>query len=100
VRFVTPTRVAGCSFLMRKSVQDESEVTRLGGGTMRLKRSEVVEGLSAELGEFVALVADLRPEQWNAPTRCAGWTVADVTAHVAGNLDVIVTGRLEEFTRP
>ena len=35
--------------------------------------------------ERIALIADLerlRPEQWSAPSLCAGWTVRDVVAHL------------------
>lgn len=31
-----------------------------------------------------AMLADLRDEQWQAPSRCEGWTVQDVTAHIVG----------------
>lgn len=33
---------------------------------------------------FVALAATVRPEQWDLPTDCAGWTVRDMVGHVLG----------------
>ncbi|MCP2166289.1 maleylpyruvate isomerase family mycothiol-dependent enzyme [Goodfellowiella coeruleoviolacea] len=39
---------------------------------------------------LLALLADLSPTQWNAPTACAGWTVRDIANHLLGN----VLGRL------
>ncbi len=32
--------------------------------------------------ELVALLRSLTPEEWNAPTVCAGWSVKDVAAHL------------------
>jgi uncharacterized protein (TIGR03083 family) len=37
-----------------------------------------------ERAELAALLATLTPEQWEAPTLCAGWAVRDVVAHVIG----------------
>jgi uncharacterized protein (TIGR03086 family) len=31
---------------------------------------------------FDAVLADVRPEQWDAPSACAEWTVLDVAGHV------------------
>lgn len=45
---------------------------------------EVVLG---ELDAFVELIRALDPEEWSRPTDCAGWTVRDVVAHVAGALE-------------
>ncbi len=35
-----------------------------------------------ERADFADLLAGLSPEQWDAPTLCAGWTVRQVAAHV------------------
>jgi uncharacterized protein (TIGR03083 family) len=35
-----------------------------------------------ERADFAALLATLPPEQWQAPTLCAGWRARDVVAHV------------------
>jgi uncharacterized protein (TIGR03083 family) len=37
-----------------------------------------------ERAEFAELLASLTPEQWEAPTLCAGWAVRDLAAHVVG----------------
>lgn len=36
---------------------------------------------SQERAEFTALLETLTPEQWQAPSLCAGWSVRDVVAH-------------------
>lgn len=35
-----------------------------------------------ERAEFAEFLATLSPQQWDAPTLCAGWRVRDVVAHV------------------
>jgi len=35
-----------------------------------------------ERADFVGLLADLSPEQWERPSLCEGWRVRDVVAHV------------------
>ena len=55
-----------------------------------------------ERADLAAFLATLSPEQWHAPTLCAGWQVLDVAAHVIsyGDLDTrsllacLVQGRL------
>lgn len=32
--------------------------------------------------DLVALLEGLKPEQWSAPTACAGWTVKDIVTHL------------------
>lgn len=34
--------------------------------------------------DFAALAARVRPDQWDAPTPCAGWSVRDLVNHVVG----------------
>ena len=36
----------------------------------------------AERADLLALLTDLEPRQWDAPTLCAGWRVRDVVAHM------------------
>jgi uncharacterized protein (TIGR03083 family) len=50
-----------------------------------LTRDHVVQGLFAEYEKIARLVAPLDPAQWDAPTRCTGWSVRDVAGHVLGN---------------
>lgn len=67
---------------------------------MTLSRDVVVPGMTAEYGEFVELVKGLSAEQWEAPSRCAGWRVADVAAHVVGQLSDVTNLRLEGLGSP
>ena len=62
---------------------------------MTLTRDEVTAGLPAELDVFGDLVRGLDDTALGTPTRCAGWTVRDVAAHVIGTLADITNGRLE-----
>ncbi|MGW2253340.1 maleylpyruvate isomerase family mycothiol-dependent enzyme [Kitasatospora sp. NPDC001660] len=50
-----------------------------------MDRDRVVEGLGAEFARFADLVEALGEDEWQAATRCAGWQVRDVAAHVAAN---------------
>ena len=45
---------------------------------------QVAEVATAELQACLALVTSLDDSDWAAPTDCAGWTVHELTAHVAG----------------
>jgi len=67
---------------------------------MTLTRSIVVPGMITEYGAFADLLADLSPEQWEAPSRCAGWRVADVAGHVVGQLSDVVAFRLDGLGAP
>src|SRR5215471_5737064 len=44
----------------------------------------VAEVATAELAACLALLASLDDSAWPAPTDCAGWTVHELTAHLAG----------------
>jgi len=44
---------------------------------------QIVECLAAQHAELDALLADLPEPRWATPTRCPGWTVADVVLHLA-----------------
>jgi uncharacterized protein (TIGR03084 family) len=44
---------------------------------------EVLEALAEQHAETAALLGALVPEDWDRPTRCAGWNVADVVLHMA-----------------
>ena len=42
--------------------------------------------MTAQLAELVSLVGDLSADDWRRPTRCPGWTVAELVAHCEGML--------------
>lgn len=67
---------------------------------MGLARDEVVKGTADELTAFEQLVRSLDDREWQAASRCAGWRVADVAAHVSGTMTDITTGRYDLLTAP
>lgn len=62
---------------------------------MTLERATVLAGIPVELWAFGDLVRSLDVYRLGSPTRCAGWTVADVAGHVVGAMVDITEGRLE-----
>jgi uncharacterized protein (TIGR03083 family) len=46
--------------------------------------SPETEALGAQLGDLTALVGELSDEDLTRPTRCPGWTVAELVAHCEG----------------
>ena len=67
---------------------------------MTLSRTVAVPGMTAEYQSFVELLRDLSDEEWETPSRCAGWRVADVAAHVVGQLTDVTNLRLEGLGTP
>lgn len=67
---------------------------------MTLSHEEIASGLPVELDHFVELIGSLDADQWATPSRCAGWTVADVAAHVVGSMTDVVSGRVEGLGSP
>jgi uncharacterized protein (TIGR03083 family) len=67
---------------------------------MTLSRAEVVPGLVAELQTFGELIGSLDAAAWETSTRCEGWTVADVAAHVIGSIADVVSGQLDGLGSP
>ena len=67
---------------------------------MTLGRSVVVPGMITEYGAFARLLRGLDEEQWQTPTRCEDWRVADVAAHVVGQLTDVTNFRLEGLGTP
>jgi uncharacterized protein (TIGR03083 family) len=55
-----------------------------------------VDALSAQLGDLVALVDALSEEDFGRPTRCPGWTVAELVAHCEGILLRLVGANAQE----
>lgn len=67
---------------------------------MTLGRTVVVPGMSAEYSSFVELLRGLSDDQWETASRCEGWRVADVAAHVVGQLTDVSNLRLEGLGTP
>jgi uncharacterized protein (TIGR03083 family) len=57
-----------------------------------LTREQVVQGTLDEWELFAELIAGLDDEQWNAASRCEGWAVRDVAAHVLGSTSDVLNG--------
>jgi uncharacterized protein (TIGR03083 family) len=62
---------------------------------MTLSRTVVVPGMAAEYQNFVDLLRGLSDDEWSSPSRCDDWRVADVAAHVVGQLSDVTNFRLE-----
>jgi len=62
---------------------------------MTLDRAVVLAGICGELRVFGELVGSLSADDLMTPSRCAGWTVADIAGHVIGTVVDITQGRLE-----
>jgi uncharacterized protein (TIGR03083 family) len=67
---------------------------------MALDAKIVADGLLDELDRFATLVNSIDEDEWQRPTRCAGWSVADVAAHLIGTMTDIVEGRLDGLGTP
>jgi uncharacterized protein (TIGR03083 family) len=67
---------------------------------MTLRRDEIVPGIIDELDAFGELLAGLDSQAWATPSRCEGWTVADVASHMVGSMTSVVTGQLEGLGTP
>lgn len=67
---------------------------------MALPREQVSDGLLAELDRFEVLIRTLTTEEWDAPSRCSGWTVGDVARHVVGSMADVAAGRLDGLGTP
>ena len=67
---------------------------------MTLRRTVVVPGMTTQYLSFVELLRGLSDEQWATPSRCEGWRVADVAAHVVGQLTDVTNLRLDGLGTP
>jgi uncharacterized protein (TIGR03083 family) len=65
-----------------------------------LSRSEIESGYPDELARFADLLRSLSPEEAATPSRCGGWTVGDVAAHVAGGQTDVVSFNLDGAGTP
>jgi uncharacterized protein (TIGR03083 family) len=64
-------------------------------GGVVLSREEVVEGLPQEMAAFSELLRSLNQHEFDAPSRCEGWSAGDVARHLAGAFVDIREGRVE-----
>ena len=65
---------------------------------MMLTRQQVLRGTFDEYELFAELVSGLDDAQWSAPSRCEGWEVRDVAAHVYGTLHDVLAGTVGQRT--
>jgi uncharacterized protein (TIGR03083 family) len=63
-------------------------------------RSPEVDALNLQLGELVALLRDLSDDDFDRPTRCPGWSVAELTAHCGGMLHRLVGANAQPVAGP
>jgi uncharacterized protein (TIGR03083 family) len=82
------------TFNVRVGVHGEEE------NRMTLSREVVIPGMLAEYQAFGQLVRGLSDEDWDTPSRCEGWRVADVAAHVIGQLTDVAALRLDGLGTP
>jgi uncharacterized protein (TIGR03083 family) len=67
---------------------------------MALPNDQLGSGLLTELEGFEALVRSLDAGELATPSRCEGWTVGDVAAHVIGTMADVVAGRSDGLGSP
>jgi uncharacterized protein (TIGR03083 family) len=53
----------------------------------------------AERADFADFLATLSPQQWSAPTLCAGWRVGDVVAHMISYDELSAIGTLHRLAK-
>ena len=59
-----------------------------------LPRQQVLDGITEYCGVAVELLDSLTPQEWIAPSRCAGWQVRDVAGHLTGLFADVAVGRM------
>ena len=67
---------------------------------MTLGRTVVVPGMIEEYGAFSGLLRGLSADEWQAPSRCLGWSAGDVAGHVVGQIADVSVLRLEGLGTP
>jgi uncharacterized protein (TIGR03083 family) len=67
---------------------------------MTLPRDVTLTGMEAEYRAFAELIGGLSAADWDRPSRCANWRVADVAGHVVGQLTDVVNLRLDGLGSP
>jgi uncharacterized protein (TIGR03083 family) len=61
--------------------------------------ADVMDLARAERADLAALLRELTPEQWEAPSLCTEWPVRDVVAHVVGYEELDRRGLLRRYAR-
>ncbi|GAA4285176.1 maleylpyruvate isomerase family mycothiol-dependent enzyme [Brevibacterium daeguense] len=62
-----------------------------------MDRSQTWEWIVQERHQLAGVLADLSPAEWDTPSRCAGWTVRDVAAHVIASPQLSAPAMLRTF---
>ncbi len=62
---------------------------------MSLPRNRTQAEFEPEVARFEALVRSVDVAQWDAPSRCSGWSAGDVARHVVGQFADVVAGRFD-----
>lgn len=63
-----------------------------------LTRQQVIQGTNDEYELFAELISGLDEAQWSTPSRCEGWEVRDVAAHVFGTVHDVLEGTVGQRT--
>lgn len=67
---------------------------------MALPAIEVDDRFPGERDALLEILADLEPDEWFAPTACAGWSVHDLALHLLGADVNILSGDRDRFGGP
>jgi uncharacterized protein (TIGR03083 family) len=67
---------------------------------MTLRPEEIAQGYLDEMDAMVELLRSIDADRWATPSRCEGWTVAQVAAHGVGGSADVAAGRLEGLGSP
>ena len=62
---------------------------------MSLPRTTIQSRFEPEIARFEALVRSVEIDEWDLPSRCAGWTAGDVAKHVSGQFADVVAARFD-----
>ena len=68
---------------------------------MRRVDDPVLDDLVAQQAELAGLLASLDDDGWARPSRCAGWSIADVVLHIAQTNEMAIAscdGRFDDQT--
>ncbi|MET9957348.1 maleylpyruvate isomerase family mycothiol-dependent enzyme [Streptomyces sp. NPDC006339] len=71
----------------------------MGNTTHRTPAADVKAAIAAERRELAAVLDGLSPEQWNAPSLCAGWRVREVAAHMTTGFRYSLARTVRELIR-